>query len=58
MCVICYIPKGIETPSKEIVTAMHLANPHGMGMCSPSVSYKGMSFVTFYKKLQKHHTAI
>lgn len=53
MCVICYIPKGVETPSREIVTAMHLANPHGMGMCAPSVSYKGMSFDTFYKRLQK-----
>lgn len=53
MCVICYIPKGIETPSREIVTAMHRANSHGMGMCTPSISYKGMSFESFYDRLRQ-----
>ncbi|MBR1526823.1 MAG: class II glutamine amidotransferase [Prevotella sp.] len=53
MCVICYIPKGVETPSREIVTAMHRANSHGMGMCTPSDKYKGMSFDTLYRHLRK-----
>ncbi len=53
MCVICYIPKGVETPSREIVSAMHRANPHGMGMCTPNMSYKGMSFEAFYRRLRK-----
>ncbi len=53
MCVICYVPKGIETPSKEIITAMHRANSHGMGMCTPTANYKGMSFEALCKQLQK-----
>ncbi len=53
MCVICYIPKGVETPSREIVTAMHRANSHGMGMCTPTINYKGMSFDSFYRHLRQ-----
>lgn len=56
MCVICYIPKGVETPSKEILTAMHKANPHGLGMCTPSTSYRGMSLDAMLRKLNKRST--
>jgi len=55
MCVICYIPKGVETPSKDIITAMHKANSHGMGMCTPTKNYKGMNFNSFYRQLQKRN---
>lgn len=52
MCVICYIPKGVETPSRTMLTAMYKANPHGIGFCTPSTQYKGMNFESFYKRIQ------
>lgn len=53
MCVICYIPKGVNTPPEEIITAMHRANPHGMGLCTPTMSYRGMSLDTLLRHLKK-----
>ena len=53
MCVICYIPKGVATPSREIITAMHRANPHGMGICTPTIHYKGLSFSSLYNSLRR-----
>ena len=53
MCVICYIPKGVETPSKTMLTAMYKANPHGIGFCTPKTLYKGMNFDLFYKRIQQ-----
>lgn len=53
MCVICYIPKGAKTPPKEIVKAMHYANPHGMGMVTPTDHYKGMSVEMLLRHLRR-----
>ena len=52
MCVLIVCPAGHSLPSKSDLMAMHRANPHGMGFASKSVSYKGMSFETFYNRLQ------
>lgn len=52
MCVIVYIPKNQTLPD-EILKACHRANPHGMGMCTPSMSYRGMSIDTLLKKLHE-----
>lgn len=52
MCVICFVPKGHDLPSRSDLFAMHCANPHGMGFASKSLSYKGMDFNTFYNRLQ------
>lgn len=53
MCVICYIPKGVETPSYRVLRAMHNANPHGQGFCTPSQFSKGMNFDYFVEQLRK-----
>lgn len=52
MCVICIVPAGTKLPSKAELLAMHRQNPHGMGFCSKSMSYKGMNFERFYNRLQ------
>ena len=53
MCVICYIPKGVKTPSVNVLRAMHEANPHGMGFCTPTLYHKGLSFDYFLQKIAK-----
>lgn len=53
MCVICYIPKGVETPSKRVLRAMHEANPHGMGFCTPTKFCKGLNYDYFLQQLSK-----
>ena len=53
MCVICYIPSGVQTPSNEIIKAMHRANPHGCGMWTPTDCYKGMSVEMLLRHLKK-----
>lgn len=53
MCVICYIPKGIPTPPKEVIYAMHSTNPHGLGMCTPTDHYKGMNLAVLRHHLEK-----
>ena len=52
MCVICIIPAGQDLPSRQELLDMHYQNPHGCGFVSNSLHYKGMSFETFYKRLQ------
>lgn len=52
MCVICYIPAGVETPSHDVLSAMHRANPHGQGFCTPTLFCKGMSFGYFEERLR------
>lgn len=52
MCVICYIPKGTPTPPKEIIKTMRYANPHGMGMVTPTDYYKGMSIEMLLRHLR------
>ena len=53
MCVICYIPKGVETPSYRMLKAMRDANPHGQGFCTPSRFAKGLNFDYFVEQLRK-----
>lgn len=53
MCVICYIPKGVKTPSAKILRAMHEANPHGNGFCTPTLFAKGLNFDYFMQKISK-----
>ena len=53
MCVICYIPKGVKTPSYRMLKAMHNANPHGQGFCTPSQFSKGLNFEYFVEQLRK-----
>ncbi len=56
MCVICYVPQGIELPPYRVIKAMHEANPHGMGFCTLSLYDRGVnSFETLYKKLKKRN---
>lgn len=52
MCVIIYIPKGYAL-SDEIIRAAHRANPHGCGLCTPTMSYKGMSIEAMLRHLHK-----
>lgn len=52
MCVICVKPKGAEMPSKEILQAMYRANHDGCGFCTPTQSYKGLSFAVFMQKIK------
>lgn len=51
MCVLIVKPAGVDIPSKEIIEAAHKANPHGCGLASPSVHYKGLNFKEFKKHL-------
>lgn len=53
MCVIAYIPKGIQTLPTEIAKAMYRANPHGCGIVTPTDHYKGMSLDTLLRHLLK-----
>lgn len=53
MCVICVKPKGAQMPSNEIIIAMYRANHDGCGFCTPTKSYKGLSFSTFMRELKK-----
>lgn len=38
-------------PQNEIIDAAHIANPHGCGLVSPSVFYKGTSYKSFMHAL-------
>lgn len=53
MCVIIYKPAGVEIPSTEILNKAHLRNPHGCGLVSPTIQYKGLSYNSFLKHLRK-----
>lgn len=53
MCVICSIPAGVPTPPDNVIKAMHRANPHGCGLCTPTDSYKGMSIEVLLRHLHK-----
>ena len=52
MCVICVKPKGVEMPSNEILKAMYKANHDGCGFCTPTKSYKGLSFASFMREIK------
>lgn len=53
MCVIIYKPKGIELPSIELLTKAYQRNPHGCGLVTPSIQYKGLSFESFKRHLKQ-----
>ena len=53
MCVIIVKPAGVKMPSNEIINAAYHTNPHGCGLVSPSVFYKGLSYRSFKKHLQR-----
>ncbi len=54
MCVICYIPQGVETPPYKVIKAMRIANPHGMGFCTPSQYRKSVAnFEVFVRCLKR-----
>ena len=50
MCVIIVKPAGVKMPDSAIINAAYTANPHGCGMVSTNVHYKGLSL----KSLKKH----
>lgn len=53
MCVIIYKPAGKELPDNDILDRAHKRNPHGCGLVSPSVFYKGLSYAAFKKHLKE-----
>lgn len=55
MCVICYIPKGVNTPPYRMLRAMRDANPHGQGFCTPSMYCRGLSFDRFIEQLRRRN---
>ena len=55
MCVISVIKKGVPTPPDTIIRAMHRANPHGCGLCTPNDHYKGMSIELLLRHLHKRN---
>ena len=57
MCCILYIPKGVETPSKEELQSVYIFNRHGCGFADSDGNHcKTLSFDRFYKALQKRKT--
>lgn len=55
MCVISYVPTGVPTPPDNVIRAMHRANPHGCGLCTPNDHYKGMSVELLLRHLHKRN---
>lgn len=53
MCVIIYKPAGKELPSLDILDKAYRRNPHGCGVVSPNVLYKGLSYTSFKKNLKR-----
>lgn len=53
MCVIIYKPAGKEMPSLDILDRAYRRNPHGCGLVSPNVFYKGLSYASFKKHLKE-----
>ncbi len=53
MCVIIYKPAGRDLPSLDILDRAYRRNPHGCGIVSPSVFYKGLSYASFKKNLKE-----
>ena len=53
MCVIIYKPAGVKLPSLAILDQAQSLNRDGCGICSPSVTYKGLSYKSFLAHLSK-----
>lgn len=53
MCVIIYVPKGVELPKVEELKAAYMRNHDGCGFVSESDHYKSLHFTAFMRKLLK-----
>ena len=53
MCVISYIPANVPTPGNNIIRAMYLTNPHGIGFCTPTAYYRGLNYQAFLRALKR-----
>lgn len=53
MCVILFKPAGVDIPSQALLSKAQNRNPHGCGLCSPTVNYKGLYFNSFLKALKR-----
>lgn len=53
MCVIIYVPKGVELPSKDELRAAYNRNHDGCGFVSKSDHYRSLNFESFLKRLLK-----
>lgn len=53
MCVIIYKPAGVDIPSQALLSKAQSINPHGCGLCSSTVAYKGLSFNSFLRAINK-----
>lgn len=47
MCVIIAKPAGVKMPETSTLRACAFTNPHGFGIVSPNVRYKGLDFSHF-----------
>lgn len=57
MCVIAFVPKGVETPNKETITAMYMANRDGCGCADGNGNVlKTLSFKKLMKQIEKRTT--
>ncbi len=52
MCVIIYKPAGVKLPNSDILDTAYQRNPHGCGLVSPNIFYKGLSYNSFKKHLK------
>lgn len=53
MCVIIYVPKGVELPSIDELRAAYTRNHDGCGFVSETDHYKSLHFSTFMRRLSK-----
>lgn len=53
MCVIIYVPKGVELPSAKELLAASRRNHDGCGFVTESDHYKSLHFSTFMRRLEK-----
>lgn len=53
MCVIIYKPSGAKLPDLETLDRAYQRNPHGCGLVSPKIFYKGLSYNSFKKNLKE-----
>ena len=52
MCVITVKKAGADLPKKNILKQAAVYNPHGFGFCTPTKTYKTLSFNKFENKLK------
>lgn len=52
MCVITYIPAGVETPQNSLFWRIYQCNPHGIGIATPAGINRTLSFKQFIKQIK------